>query len=243
MIKHYPLTSPTGSFPKHSDLVLVTNEETADLARKAKAKRVELMLDSGLPDEFYPKDVPERKRSEKINVFWAGRLIPRKGLILGIKAIYRCNFPLTLSIAGDGPLRGELQALVEELDLTEKVIWLGRVPWLEMKKMYLKHDVFLFTSIRDSFGGQVLEAMAYGLPVIALNQGGVKTMIPDNAIVKVSYHNPEDTIVEISGQLERLWQNCDLRERIGKAAFHYSLSQRWSTRIERMGDLYSSIEY
>lgn len=239
--RNYPMTSPTGSFLRHTDLTFVTNEETAAAAKKAGAKKIEYFLDSGLPDDFYPKEFPIRNPANSLRVFWAGSLLPRKGLALALKAIKECKFPLSFTIAGDGPLRGELEAMAEELDLHCEIKWLGKVPWADMKKLYAENDVFLFTSIRDSFGGQVLEAMACGMPVIALNQGGVKTMVPSNTIIKINCEHPEIIYKEISNQLNRLWVDTILRNQIGRNAYEFSKSESWSERVHKMEEFYEQI--
>ena len=110
-----------------------------------------------------------------------------------------------------------------------------------MKSIYLQHDVFLFTSIRDSFGGQVLEAMACFMPVIALNQGGVKSLLPEKSLFKVSCMDPETTAAEISNELKHLWKDEKLRIQIGNEALNYALTESWSARARRLEDYYDPI--
>jgi glycosyltransferase involved in cell wall biosynthesis len=112
---------------------------------------------------------------------------------------------------------------------------------MEMKNIYLQHDVFLFTSIRDSFGGQVFEAMACSLPVIALNQGGVKSLLPEGSLFKVSLNDPDTIATEISTELKHLWKDEKLRIQKGTEAFNYALTESWSARARRLEVYYEQI--
>jgi glycosyltransferase involved in cell wall biosynthesis len=83
---------------------------------------------------------------------------------------------------------------VNNYSLQRKVKWLGRVPWSEVMQAYLENDVILFTSLRESFGNQHLEAMACGLPIITLKQFGARGFMPNRAGFKVEVTSPAQTI-------------------------------------------------
>ena len=59
----------------------------------------------------------------------------------------------------------------------------------------------LFTSLRDSFGSQVLEAMAMGLPIICLDLHGAHDFVPDAASLKVSIGSPGETVHNLAGAI------------------------------------------
>jgi len=110
-----------------------------------------------------------------------------------------------------------------------------------MKSIFLQHDVFLFTSIRDSFGGQVLEGMACSLPVIALNQGGVKSLLPGKSLLKISIEDPDTTATKISTELKKLWKDEKLGIQIGTEALNYACTESWSARVRKLEDYYEQI--
>ncbi len=73
-----------------------------------------------------------------------------------------------LIVAGDGPERGAMEAMIAELGLTRKVTLLGEVSHKDLPEIYRSMDGFLFpTRLRESLGLVALEAMACGVPVIA----------------------------------------------------------------------------
>jgi glycosyltransferase involved in cell wall biosynthesis len=58
-------------------------------------------------------------------------------------------------------------------------------------------DVFIYTSLRDSFPGQILEAQYFSLPVITLDLHGQSIMVNENNGIKCSVNIPDKTIIEI----------------------------------------------
>lgn len=93
------------------------------------------------------------------------RLTGQKDVATAIRAFKKCQrADACLVIVGDGPDRGELKVLVEELGLSESIIWLG---WVKSASLYLKaFDAFISSAVVEGFGLSVLEAHAAGLPVI-----------------------------------------------------------------------------
>ena len=81
-------------------------------------------------------------------------------------------------IAGDGPERQALEALAAELGSAAAVRWLGWQP--DLKPFYPALDVLLFNSEWDAFGLTPVEAMSYGVPVVAsVRNGGLGEVLAD----------------------------------------------------------------
>lgn len=108
----------------------------------------------------------------------AGRLVPVKGIDLLIEATARLSntFPrLRLEIAGSGPERSSLEALVRDAGLEGRVAFLG---WCDdLAPILARWDLFCLPSRAEGFGLAALEAMAAGLPVIASDVGGLAELI------------------------------------------------------------------
>ena len=101
-----------------------------------------------------------------INLVAAGRLSQEKGFDLLIKAIADINVPeLRLSILGEGPLKNDLEMLVSELRLADRVSFVG---FQENPYRWYRHaDAFVLSSRYEGFPNVVLESLAVGTPVIA----------------------------------------------------------------------------
>ena len=109
-----------------------------------------------------------------------GRLVPVKGIDTLLRAFaiaVREEPDLALDIAGDGPLRGELEALTAELGLGDAVRFLGRVEGVgaEMEQA----AAVIVPSLGEGFGMVALEAAERGRPVIASAVGGLPEIVDD----------------------------------------------------------------
>lgn len=111
-----------------------------------------------------------RKKGEKSNLIFVGRLIKHKNVDILLRAmdiLKRRGFSFKCFIIGDGPEKKNLKKLSEELGLEYEVKFLGRVPSDDDVYRYMKSsDVFVFPSSREGAGIVTLEANAAGLPVI-----------------------------------------------------------------------------
>lgn len=221
---------------QHASVVLATNQETATLAKNLGAQRVELFLDSGLPESFIPAQFPEREPGTVLRLLWLGRLISRKALPVVLAALSqvdpRVRFHLT--VVGDGPMMAMLPSLIQQYGLEGRVTCLGTLPWSEVRHAYLTHDAFMFTSLRDSFAAQFLEAMATGLPIITLNHQGARDFIPAAAGLKVPVTTPEATIAALARAVEHFYDNPAARQDMGRAGYDFALTQTWPQRVSRL---------
>jgi glycosyltransferase involved in cell wall biosynthesis len=130
---------------------------------------------------------------------------------------------------------------VKEFGLREKVEWRGQVPWEEVKKAYLEHDIFMFCSLRDSFGMQFLEAMAYGLPIITLNHQGAGDNIPDTVGIKVQVTEPDETTSRLAQAVEFLFENAEQRHLMGKIGSEFAKTHIWRLKAERMAGYFEQL--
>ena len=172
-------------------LVLVRSESLrraiADLG--CDPKKIEVQR-TGIPLEEFPF----RERSFPKNAEWrlvqAGRLIEKKGLPVTLRAfaVFLRQYPnATLTIAGEGPLLGELQKLARELNIQGHVSFTGFVSQEQLREIYYRSHIFLHPSQMGRDGNQegvpnsMLEAMATGLPVFATEHGGIPEAIENGA--------------------------------------------------------------
>ena len=114
-------------------------------------------------------------------VLFVGRLVEIKGVAYLIEAIKKID--ALLVIAGDGPLRKELER--QAADIKNRVLFLGAKPHDELKTIYASSDIFVVPSITIDNGVQegvptvIMEAMASGLAVVASDSGGISALVHD----------------------------------------------------------------
>jgi glycosyltransferase involved in cell wall biosynthesis len=119
-----------------------------------------------------------RSRKPVFTVGTAGRLFPVKDFLLFLEAAARmleCAGDLRFEIAGDGPEMARLQSFVQSRGLESRVGLLGHVD--DMAEFYCRTDLYVNTSTHEGIPMSVLEAMAYGAPLVAPEVGGFPEII------------------------------------------------------------------
>ncbi|MEL7236029.1 MAG: glycosyltransferase, partial [Chloroflexota bacterium] len=146
---------------------------------------------------------------DAILVGTVSRLIEQKGLRYAINAFQHISGAY-LVITGDGTLRDELEAQADELDLRDRVFFLG---WREdASDVMTGLDVFLMPSLWEGFGLVLLEAMSQGLPVVASRVSAIPEIVTDG---KTGILLPPRDHAAIATALQRLIDDPQLRERMG----------------------------
>jgi glycosyltransferase involved in cell wall biosynthesis len=155
-----------------------------------------------------------------------GVLLPDKGQEWLIRALagVKKEFPETkLLLAGDGPRRGPLESLAQELDLKDDVIFAGFVK--DVENVYAALDVFLLPSFFEALNNSLLAAMAYEIPSIAFNKGALGEIIEDG---KSGLLVSGPDTAEISAACIRILRDREFATRLGRAG-RVRVEQNFST--------------
>ena len=121
------------------------------------------------------------KPTEKLIIF-VGRFEGQKNPDLLIRSLHRCRErvrDLTLVLIGEGSLRSSIESTIEELELTGKVIFLGKVDTPAMVAVLNISSLAILTSSFEGRPSTILEALACGIPVVATDVGDVRSLIKD----------------------------------------------------------------
>ena len=223
--------------------VLAANVDTAILVRAMGRPDVKEMFDVAIAESFMPLTPPRLpERSSTLRLLWVGRNVPRKGLPIALDALAQLQCPGTLTIVGESSDGSKLRDEIAARGLTGRVHWAGkRLPWPEVREMYLKHDALLFTSIRDTSGAQLLEAMALGLPVITLDLHGAKEIVPPDAGIKVPV-NPMGVTRDLAAAMESFAMLTEEeRAAMSLAAWSFASRNTWSARAGQAAGVYDQL--
>jgi len=144
-------------------------------------------------------------------------LHPRKRIDLLLRALGRMKesgSQVRAVVVGDGPEKEQLGRLAGELGIAESVRFTGFVEDAELPGEFVRADVYVHTGRLESFGLSVLDALATGLPVVSVDEGGPAEMISDG---RTGFLVPAraDAVAEKVLMLER---DPELRRRMGRAA-------------------------
>ncbi len=229
---------------RRSAFILAANADTHHALERLGARNVRRELEAAIkcPDavnhDWHPTE-------GQITILWAGGLIPIKAPLLAldvIAALQRRGVSVLLLIAGEGELRKNIELAIHDLGLENAVRLLGALPHSEMGRFYQKGSIYLFTSLRDTSGNVVLEAMAHALPIVALNHQGVAEMVSLQSGFLIPIHTPQQVVEDIATAIERLAGSPELRRTMGQAGrTRVEEVFNWERKGELLRDLYPQL--
>jgi glycosyltransferase involved in cell wall biosynthesis len=138
-----------------------------------------------------------------------GRLAPEKNwrtLLSGAALAMKTHQDLKLIILGDGPDRRTLQDFCSDLGVSNRITFTGEVPISEVPAYLIAADLFIFASINETQGLVTLEALASGLPVVAVDASGTRDIVEDGCQGLLVENKPE----ALADAIGKLFGNHDL---------------------------------
>ena len=213
-------------FANKCDAVIVPTDSTEEYLRMIGVTAPTYVQPTGIEYERFqhvePTEVEKLKKRLKIKdetVFVSvSRLSNEKNIDFMIDALAELKKAtdklFRLLIVGDGHQKQRLQAKIDELDLTGTVQLVGSVAPENMANWYQLGDAFLFASQSETQGMVILEAMAAGLPVVAVRSSGIDDVVEDGVN---GYKTPAKQAVWLE-RVERILNDESLRKELSDNA-------------------------
>lgn len=157
------------------------------------------------------------KDSSKCIIGSAGRFVPIKNYPMMIEIAHRCSADskVNFKLAGSGPELSKLQALIHSYGLESSFELCGHQDF--MSAFYQGLDIFVNTSLHEGIPMSILEAMSYGIPVIAPQIGGIPEIIEDGID---GFLIPPGNVDLFTEKCLLLSKDLELREELGSSARH-----------------------
>jgi phosphatidylinositol alpha 1,6-mannosyltransferase len=177
-------------------------------------------------------------RSDPLRLLYVGRLTPEKDLPVLFDAYDRLRAaprvrPLELTLVGDGAYTGVMRARAPR-----DVRFAGYLEGEALSAAYAAADVFVFPSRSETLGNVVLEALASGLPVIGVAEGGTVENVRDG--VNGILCEPGNPAAFAAG-IRRLADDDDLRGRMGANARAWAESRSWDAAFAPLVTAYEAL--
>ncbi len=192
------------------------------------------MLETGTGPVGAPRRWADRAPGP-LRLLWVGDCLNRKGAHLMIRAMEQLERETpgatTLTVLGDGPE----QAAFARLPTTTAP---GLVPHAEMSRAYAAADALVFTSLRDTSGNVVLEALGQGLPVICLDHQGVADIVTPACGIKVPVTTPREAVTGIAAAVREIASDPAAYDRMSIAAVARARHYDWRRSTEALRCVY-----
>lgn len=216
-IKNWIIFYPIEKFcSRYTDCLITINKEDYKRAKNFKAKEVKYVPGIGV-DTKKIKDIKKNRKilnefniKDEVVLVSVGELSNRKNHKVILKALEKVKGNFKYIICGQGAKKEELIKLSKELNLQEKVEFLGYRQ--DVKEILKASDIFCFPSKQEGLPVALMEAMASGLPVICSDIRGNKDLIEDK---KGGYLLKSYDVDEYSIKIQELIENKVLREEMG----------------------------
>ena len=170
--------------------VIAPSRSIAQLIRSRGVRTQVEEIPTGVDLDFFAKGDGARFRKELgIPADWAvaghlGRLAPEKNLTYLARAVggfLQHKETAAFVVVGEGPSRQEMSRIFSELNVADRVHFVGKQTGDRLRDAYRAMDLFVFTSQSETQGLVLMEAMASGVPVIALDASGSREVVQDGS--------------------------------------------------------------
>jgi glycosyltransferase involved in cell wall biosynthesis len=178
-------------------------------------------LANGIPDPVEGAAISRASYAGPLRILFLSHMVVQKGPIILLRALSclkRDGVPFVATFAGGRftpDCREQFERIVTAHEMADVVTYVGEARAKEKDRLFREADVFVLPSVYDAFPLVVLEAMAYGLPVVATEQGGIPDMVLDG-ITGFLVPRGEDRV--LAERLARLAGQPELRHRLGLAS-------------------------
>ena len=150
--------------------IVASNEDYNYIAKNYNIKNIIVNPNYIDTDLFKPMNIKKEK-----DIIFVGRLSKQKNIFNLIKAFEGLNY--TLDIYGDGELKEEIEKLIKDLNIEDRIKLKGTVPNSELPKILNQYKVYVLPSFYEGMPKTLLEAMACGLVCLGTNVAGVREVI------------------------------------------------------------------
>lgn len=226
-----------------AEIVLGVAPYMAETLKTVPIKRFEPYLAIGVDDV----EAPQTRKGgvDCLHLLHVGRAVRTKGLRDVVRAMaHLTDRPgITLTSIGGGEEVDICRRTAENLNIADRVTFLGKLPRDEIEEYYKKSDVFVYPSFRESMGGVLFEAMRWSLPVVSVRNGGPDFIVKENQTgLKVDVTDPEQMPRDLADAIKTLHDRPELRMTLGDGGREDLIKNHlWSVKVTDMVRLYQEV--
>jgi glycosyltransferase involved in cell wall biosynthesis len=222
---------------RHADRITAISAHLAAYARRFSSAPVDIIA-NGVDVAAHASGLSERGNT----LVTVSRLVEKNNIAVLLRAfaeVRRGVSDASLTVVGDGPLRGELEALSADLGVAHAVRWVGTAPHDELAPHLHCASVFVRPSLTEGLGSAFLEAMAAGCAVVASPVGGIPDIVRHGETGLLC--DPRDPAA-IARSVVMLLSDDALRARItAKASAMVRERYPWDSIARQMAGVYNEL--
>jgi len=223
---------------KDSKVIVMSESLFSDVKKYVNRDKVYVLpngIKPAVDDDFFERISKSRASLKTVKLLLLSNITKSKGVYIALEAakiLKEKEYDFKLYFAGNwfDISKEEFMRKVKSLGIGDKVEYLGFREGQGKKSLLADSDIFVYPTLNDAFPLVVLEAMHFGLPIIASREGAISDIIEDGVSGFLVPKKDTDALVQ---KVELLINNADLRLKIGKAARQKSLSEYTFDKFEK----------
>ncbi|HVQ39705.1 MAG TPA: glycosyltransferase family 4 protein [Pyrinomonadaceae bacterium] len=231
---------------RNATTILTATRATVSSIKLRYRRRCVQMLENGIDlNRFKPSPWPAPPAAgNPLKILFVGRLVPFKAisLLLEAAARVRAEFPVEVTIVGDGPMAGEWKDKAESLGIADQTFFKGALSLDAVAAEMQRAHVFCLPSVRESGGAVLLEAMASARPCIAVDFGGPAEIVDDGVGSLIPPFNSGQVINGITETLRDLVNHpSEWKARGEEGRRRAELLFGWDAKVDSAVRLYQDL--
>ena len=236
------------SFLRRSEYAMMPTEQAIHDLIPKKRRRFKVpveALSNGIDLSRFSPGLPDREVYEKYDlpvdvpvVLYTGRVDPEKSLHILMEAFIRVSSELRevhLVIVGDGTARSGLEKMAERAGLRSRVHFTGRVVGDDVPQLYRTADLFVITSKTETQSIVLLEAMATGLPCVAVDAGAIPELVQTD---ENGFLCEADDVRAVASGMKKILTDEALGRSMGAASLEKVKKHDISYTLTRVEEIY-----
>lgn len=235
---HHKLTPR--KMARHANAIIAATQDNHDAISALWHRESTIIPEVGLTEA--QTNVALRKREGKLKICWSGQHTPAKtlNLLLDALASVKDARGIELHVIGQGRSTKRWKRQAQQLQL-DNIVWHG---WVEREKAWeimRSCDVFVITSVADLTSSVLLEALSFGLPIVALDLFGFSNAITDQCGIKIPVHSRQQVVADLAHAINVLESDESKRHELAKGALSRANDFTWSQKAKTIDDIYSQV--
>lgn len=222
--------------------VLVANSFVQRQFTRVHPCQTSLLPDVGLAS-VAGSETGRRRADDGLRVLWSGLVEDHKALEILLEALATlpADVPCELRVLGSGSCLTRMQRLARRRGIEHRVTWLGWLPHAEAIAQFAWADVFLFTSLRDTTGTVLVEALGAGVPVVAFDHQGAADVVDATCGVKIAVTNRSDAVRRFGQVLTDLARRPSQLLALRRGCIERAEKYLWTRATERLIETYRRV--
>lgn len=180
--------------------------------------------------------------NDTLNLIWVGSINERKALGILISALGKVkNNNWHLNVLGEGPLREKCEALADELGISEKITFHGKVDRAQVQLVFAQSHVHVISSLGEGNPTVLWEAFSKAIPTLTLDHCGMAGVVSAECGIKIPICSYQQVLNDMAFAIDDLMEHPEKITRLSQGTIECAKKFMWKNRIALYDDVYDKI--